>query len=211
MNARYGAITLSPPLSMSLSRRSHLDLLRGLRPPLEPRVEGALEGLELRAERVGRRGAIGTRVKRRVLERCDHARDLGFQRRDRGLRLLELALSAAPCARSVLTSSHSAYPPANSVMCRPCRIQIRVVSARNNARSWLTRITVPSYPSIASSSASIDSTSRWFVGSSRMSRLAPDSISIASATRARSPPDSESARRSTSWPENPKRPRCLWI
>src|SRR5439155_19230361 len=69
---------LSPPLSMSLSRRSHLDLLRGLRPPLEPRVEVALEGLELRAERVGRRGAIGTRVKRRVLERCDHARDPGF-------------------------------------------------------------------------------------------------------------------------------------
>ena len=27
----------------------------------------------------------------------------------------------------------------------------------------------------------------------------------------RSPPDSEAARRSTSWPENPKRPRCPWI
>src|SRR5882724_6550674 len=95
MKARYGPMTLSPPLSMSLSRRSHLDLLRGLRPPLESRVEVALEGLELRAERVGRRGAIGTRVERRVLERCDHAHDLGFQRRDRGLRLLELALRAA--------------------------------------------------------------------------------------------------------------------
>src|SRR5438034_6850967 len=74
--------------------RSRLDLLRGLRPPLEPRVEVALEGLELRAERLGRRGAIGTRVERRVLERRHHARDLGFQRRDRGLRLLELALRA---------------------------------------------------------------------------------------------------------------------
>src|SRR5256885_13565782 len=95
MKARYGPISLSPPLSMSLSRRSHLDLLRGLRPPLEPRVEVALEGLELRAERAGRRGAIGTRVERRVLERRHHARDLGFQRRDRGLRLLELALRAA--------------------------------------------------------------------------------------------------------------------
>src|SRR2546429_2563901 len=50
MKARYGPISLSPPLSMSLSRRSHLDLLRGLRPPLEPRVEVALEGLELRSE-----------------------------------------------------------------------------------------------------------------------------------------------------------------
>src|SRR3989449_7986081 len=95
MKARYGPITLSPPLSMSLSRRSHLDLLRGPRPSLEPRVEVVLEGLELRTERAGRRGAIGTRVKRRVLERCHHARDLGFQRRDRGLRLLELALRAA--------------------------------------------------------------------------------------------------------------------
>src|SRR5256886_5295386 len=85
----------SPPLSMSLSRRSHLDLLRGLRPSLEPRVEVALEGLELCAERAGRRGAIGTRVERRVLERRHHARDFGFQRRDRGLRLLELALRAA--------------------------------------------------------------------------------------------------------------------
>src|SRR5438309_559284 len=95
MKARYGPITLSPPLSMSLSRRSHLDLLRGPRPSLEPRVEVVLEGLELRTERAGRRGAIGTRVKRRVLERCHHARDLGFQRRDRGLCLLELALRAA--------------------------------------------------------------------------------------------------------------------
>src|SRR6266566_1681848 len=68
MKARYGPITLSPPLSMSLSRRSHLDLLRGPRPSLEPRVEVVLEGLELRTERAGRRGAIGTRVNLRLLE-----------------------------------------------------------------------------------------------------------------------------------------------
>src|SRR2546428_13771776 len=95
MKARYGPITLSPPLSMSLSRRSHLDLLRGPRPSLEPRVEVVLEGLELRTERAGRRGAFGTRVKRRVLERCPHARDLGFQRRARGLRLPDLATHRA--------------------------------------------------------------------------------------------------------------------
>ena len=41
--------------------------------------------------------------------------------------------------------------------------------------------------------------------SSRFARL---SISIASATRARSPPESVSARRCTSSPEKPKRPRC---
>src|SRR6266446_4656023 len=64
----------------SLSRRPHLDLLRRLRPPLEPRVEVALEGLELRAELAGRRGAVGARVERRVLERRHHTRDLGFQR-----------------------------------------------------------------------------------------------------------------------------------
>ena len=34
---------------------------------------------------------------------------------------------------------------------------------------------------------------------------------MASATRARSPPDSEPARRSTESPEKPKRPRCPWI
>src|SRR5207244_13168325 len=95
MKARYGPITLSPPLSMSLSRRSHLALLRGPRPSLEPRVEVVLEGLELRTARAGRRGAIGTRVKRRVLERCHHPRHFAFQRRDRGLRPLALPLRAA--------------------------------------------------------------------------------------------------------------------
>src|SRR6266404_3908407 len=79
----------------SLSRRPHLDLLGRLRPPLEPRLEVALEGLELCAELAGRRGAFGPRVEGRVLERRHDACDLGFQCRDRGFRLLELALRAA--------------------------------------------------------------------------------------------------------------------
>ena len=68
---------------------------------------------------------------------------------------------------------------------------MRVVSARSKARSWLTSSTVPSNSSIASSSASMDSTSRWLVGSSKMRKLAPESIIMASATRAVSPPESD--------------------
>src|SRR5882762_6299547 len=79
----------------SLSLRPHLDLLRRLCPPLEPRIEVALEGLELCAELAGRRGAFGPRVEGRVFERRHDACDLGFQCRDRAFRLLELALRAA--------------------------------------------------------------------------------------------------------------------
>ena len=41
-------------------------------------------------------------------------------------------------ARSALTVSHSANPPGKSVIRRSCRIQVRVVSPRSKARSWLT-------------------------------------------------------------------------
>ena len=88
---------------------------------------------------------------------------------------------------------------------------MRVVSVRSKARSWLTSSTVPPNDSIASSRASMDSTSRWLVGSSKMRKFAPDSIIMASATRAVSPPESDPARRCTESPENPKRPRWPWI
>src|SRR3989442_11096594 len=69
-----------------------LDLLRCLGPSLESRFEVALQRLELCAELVGRSSAVGTRIERRVLERCYNARDFGFQRRNRGFCILELAL-----------------------------------------------------------------------------------------------------------------------
>src|SRR2546426_12437148 len=69
-----------------------LDLLRCMRPSLESRLGVALERLELCAELVGRSSAVGTRVQRWVLERCHDARDFGFQRRNRGFCVLELAL-----------------------------------------------------------------------------------------------------------------------
>src|SRR6266576_3228765 len=73
------------------SRRPHLDLLCRLRPPLESRLEFALERLELCAERVGPRCAVGTRVEGRVLERRHQLRHLRFELRHGGFRLLQLA------------------------------------------------------------------------------------------------------------------------
>src|SRR6267143_1436467 len=72
-----------------------LDLLRRLCPPLESRLEVALERLELCAELVGLPSAVGTRVERRVLERRYHFRHLRFEFRHPRLRLLELALCLA--------------------------------------------------------------------------------------------------------------------
>ena len=58
----------------------------------------------------------------------------------------------------------------------------------------------------ASSSASRDSRSRWFVGSSRISTLAPLLTRIASESRRRSPPESPASGFSACSPPNRKRP-----
>ena len=57
----------------------------------------------------------------------------------------------------------------------------------------------------------MDSTSRWLVGSSKISRLALSRTIIESAIRARSPPESEPARRSTVSPLKPNAPRWPWM
>src|SRR5213079_376787 len=57
-------------------------------------------------------------------------------------------------------------------------------------RSWLVKMTVPSYSSRASARASTVSTSRWLPGSSRINTLWSLSNSPARQSRARSPPDS---------------------
>ena len=67
----------------------------------------------------------------------------------------------------------------------------------SSARSWVTRSRVPSKPSSAASSCSIAGRSRWFVGSSSTSTLAPFAISSASDARVRSPGDSVAAGRVT--------------
>ena len=48
---------------------------------------------------------------------------------------------------------------------------ILVATSSMNARSWLMKITVPLYEDIKLSIQRIDSTSRWFVGSSRSSTV----------------------------------------
>jgi hypothetical protein len=53
----------------------------------------------------------------------------------------------------------------------------------------------------------MDSTSRWFVGSSRASRFEPWRVMRARATRTRSPPERASVFRFISSPLKPKRPR----
>ena len=58
---------------------------------------------------------------------------------------------------------------------------------------------------------SMDSTSRWLVGSSSTSRLARESVIMASASRDRSPPEQTSVRRCTVSPEKPKAPSRPWI
>src|SRR6267143_4070583 len=69
-----------------------LDLLGRLCPPLESRLEVALERLELCPELVGRPSAVGTRVERRVLERRYYSCHLRFELRHPSFRFLELAL-----------------------------------------------------------------------------------------------------------------------
>ena len=93
---------------------------------------------------------------------------------------------------------------------RSSKATIRSGTASSSARSWETSRIVPGKASSAASSASRDSTSRWFVGSSRMRKFDPDATSSASASRRRSPPESAVTERScVSQPEKRKRPSSV--
>ena len=88
---------------------------------------------------------------------------------------------------------------------------MRSGTASSSARSCDTRRTVPGNASSAASSASRLSRSRWFVGSSRTRKFAPEATRSASARRRRSPPDSAvTARSCVSQPEKRKRPSRFW-
>src|SRR5437899_2275651 len=84
--------------------------------------------------------------------------------------------------------------------------QTRVASPFTKLRLWETKSSVPSYLVSASISASDESRSRWLVGSSMRRKLEGTTSSRASATRARSPPESTPMRFSTSSPEKRKEP-----
>jgi len=168
-----------------------LDLLRRLRPPLESRLEVALEASRAVCQGSWAARAPSDACRARGLERRHHLGNCASSSAtrasapraraapgaalslDRSSEMGRPVGARAPPQRLLLGGAHRGrmrslgthfFPlretAANSVMRRSCKIQIRVVSARSNARSWLTRITVPSYSSTASSSASIDSTSR---------------------------------------------------
>ena len=72
------------------------------------------------------------------------------------------------------------------------------------SRSWLTNRIAPGQLCRCCSSHATDSTSRWLVGSSSTSRSGADSISRASATRMRHPPDRSWTGRSPSELANPR-------
>ena len=73
---------------------------------------------------------------------------------------------------------------------------MRVARRPSSARSWVTKRTAPRSSRICSSSHSITSTSRWFVGSSRSSRSGAPTSARARATRRRQPPESSPRRAS---------------
>ena len=84
----------------------------------------------------------------------------------------------------------------------PCACRPRRAARGRGRRAAASRVNSLS----ACSSASRLSRSRWLVGSSRISTLAPDCTRMASDRRRRSPPESTSSGFSASSPENRKRP-----
>ena len=83
---------------------------------------------------------------------------------------------------------------------------VRVPTASSSARSWEISSSEPGNACSADSSASRLSRSRWLVGSSSTSTLAPECTRIASDSRRRSPPESPSSGFSAASPLNRKRP-----
>ena len=109
--------------------------------------------------------------------------------------ILRAPCVGAPRRRSV---THGRPPlqrrPASPTTRPPASSMRRVTrTCSSSERSWVTRMIVPSKPSSAASSCSIAGRSRWFVGSSSTSTLAPLAISKASEARVRSPGDSVAA------------------
>ena len=119
-------------------------------------------------------------------------------RRRRRMRRLPPRLGALFVAHA-----HVLGPAADIAAQRRCSSTaiVRVPTASSSARSWETSRIAPVNARSASSSASRDSMSRWLVGSSRISTLAPECTSTASDSRRRSPPESPRAA------SRPPRPR----
>mmetsp|Transcript_25265 Transcript_25265/g.62588 ORF Transcript_25265/g.62588 Transcript_25265/m.62588 type:complete len:212 (-) Transcript_25265:613-1248(-) len=104
-------------------------------------------------------------------------------------------------ARSSLSST-THLPSATYATCVQC-------SASQKGRSCETTTTAPSYSSRASSSAAMESTSRWLVGSSKSKTLHGVRQKVASATRAFSPPLRDSMRLNAFSPTRPSAPMTV--
>ena len=102
------------------------------------------------------------------------------------------AAAAASSSRSALLAHRAGSRPSRPRSCAARRPRSRpCASRRRRAARGRARRAGPSRRSCssASSSASRLSTSRWFVGSSRISTFAPECTRIASDSRWRSPPE----------------------
>src|SRR5690606_3174297 len=77
--------------------------------------------------------------------------------------------------------------------------------------SWETKINVPSKANKASFKTSLDFRSKWFVGSSRISRLTGSKSNFTMANLVFSPPDKTLTFLSISSPPNIKRPKIFLI
>src|SRR4051812_28330836 len=99
--------------------------------------------------------------------------------------------------------AYSAQPPSHERSPPYSIASSRWATASSRARSCETSRTVPGKASSAPSSASRLSRSRWFVGSSRTRKFAPEATASASASRRRSPP--ESTVTAFSWASQPEK------
>ena len=126
------------------------------------------------------------------------------------LRLRGLRLDRAPEGRRARRAAGRNRPSRRRTSAA-CRLRSPAYARPRrpaSARSCETSRTVPGKASSAASSASRLSRSRWFVGSSRTRKFAPDATTSASARRRRSPPESTAtAFCCSSQPEKRKRPR----
>ena len=108
------------------------------------------------------------------------------------------AVFAACWARAACSRRQTCHLPGKNVDLPRSSSSTAVVTASRNQRSWATRITAASIVRSSSSSHSIVSMSRWFVGSSRSSRSGWEASARASEARVSSPPENVASGRSRS-------------
>ncbi|SKU81496.1 Uncharacterised protein [Mycobacteroides abscessus subsp. abscessus] len=106
-------------------------------------------------------------------------------------RLRRRASAASACRpRSARAKVQSAYPPSYDSTLPSTTSQVRVATVSRNHRSCVTTTNAVRLASRCSASHCTPSTSRWLVGSSRISRSRSRTSAAASPTRRRWPPES---------------------